>query len=178
VCIRTVGVRATLIYWASANPTWAGCINGTLASISPIDHGPAKLCGPRPSTKVVTHDLLCHHRTPCNITRPLLYLDPWDDWEEVRLCQAHLLCQGQARCTNPIWIKEIAVPSSRSDAIPTPRSTNKTTPPSSCDQYGDPPPKYGPTRWPYDPTHNRMRLTTTALIFEAILANVGHDPRV
>jgi hypothetical protein len=27
VCIRTVGVQATLIYWASANPTWAGCIN-------------------------------------------------------------------------------------------------------------------------------------------------------
>jgi hypothetical protein len=26
VCIRTVGVWATLIYWASANPTWAGCI--------------------------------------------------------------------------------------------------------------------------------------------------------
>jgi hypothetical protein len=26
VCIRTVGVQATLIYWASANPTWAGCI--------------------------------------------------------------------------------------------------------------------------------------------------------
>jgi hypothetical protein len=26
VCIRTVGVRATLIYWASTNPTWAGYI--------------------------------------------------------------------------------------------------------------------------------------------------------
>jgi hypothetical protein len=31
VCIRTVGVRATLIYWASANPTWAGCITISLS---------------------------------------------------------------------------------------------------------------------------------------------------
>jgi hypothetical protein len=39
VCIRTVGVRATLIYWASANPTWAGCIkdDGTTNKFHGVD---------------------------------------------------------------------------------------------------------------------------------------------
>jgi hypothetical protein len=56
-----------------------------------------------------------------------------------------------------------AVTSVRSDAIPTPRSRDKTTPPSGDGQYGDPSSKYGPTRHMYDPTHYGMGSMIVAL---------------
>jgi hypothetical protein len=71
--------------------------------------------------------------------------------------------------------KGIAVPSVQLDVIPAPHNKDKTTPPSSGGQYGDPPSKYDPTRWVYEPTHYGMGFMTAALTFEAIQANEDHD---
>ena len=74
--------------------------------------------------------------------------------------------------------KGTAVPLAQSNTIPTPRSKDKTTPPSSGGQYGDPPSKYGPIRWMYDPTHYGMGFTIVALTLRPSKPTKAMTPRL
>jgi hypothetical protein len=63
----------------------------------------------------------------------------------------------------------------RTDAIPTPRSADKTILLDGDDPYGNPPSKYDPIRWAYGPTHYEMGRLTTTLIFKTNQASEGLD---
>jgi hypothetical protein len=78
--------------------------------------------------------------------------------------------------THSARTEEISILSARTGAIPTQFCIDKTTLPGRDDRYGIPPPKYGPTRRAYDPTHYRMGHKTMPLTFKADQATKDINP--